>query len=140
MLAKRQMFTSRGLPSLSACVRDDVFLGRGNRLRQNGLRPLSNVGISSGFPRRPPGRRCCAIRANSSSELEDGQIEGVRTWISRFLFLAASPSLPCPVPSVSSSPHSFICACSCLCVCVPVCRCVHFLASPTRAVNRQSLI
>ena len=76
--ATRQMLTSRIVPSLSACVRDDVYLGRGNRSRQHGLRQSSYEGGSSGSPRRPPGRTCRAVRANSSSELEDGQIEGVR--------------------------------------------------------------
>jgi len=98
------MLTSRIVPSLSACVRDDVYVGRGNRLRQNGLRQSSSEGGSSGSPRRPPGRTCRAVRANSSSELEDGQIEGVRMLNpSPSVYLSPSLSLSCySLPSLSS--------------------------------------
>ena len=102
--ATRQMLTSRIVPSLSACVRDDVYLGRGNRSRQHGLRQSSYEGGSSGSPRMPPGRTCRAVRANSSSELEDGQIEGVRmSNPSPSVYLSPSLSLSCSsLPSLSS--------------------------------------
>ena len=71
------MFTPRAAHSLSANIRNDVFLGRGRNLRGKALRKVSNVWKSTGPSRRSPRRWRCTVRADASSELEDGQIEGV---------------------------------------------------------------
>jgi len=71
------MFTPRAAHSLSANIRNDVFLGRGRNLRGKALRKVSNVWKSTGPSRRSPRRWRCTVRADASSELEDGQIEGI---------------------------------------------------------------
>lgn len=68
-------------PSLTSRVRSDVFLRRSRAsgektlLRQSvNVRRKSRFAVPAGAGRRP----CVAVRADATSELEDGQIEGVR--------------------------------------------------------------
>ena len=74
--ATPQMFAPRAAHSLSANIRNDVFLGRRRALQGRALLKVSNVWKSKRPSLRNP-RRCCTVRADAASELEDGQIEGV---------------------------------------------------------------
>ena len=74
--ATPQMFAPRAAHGLSANIRNDVFLGRRRALQGRALLKVSNVWKSKRPSLRNP-RRCCTVRADAASELEDGQIEGV---------------------------------------------------------------
>ena len=70
------MLTSRATANV-ATARSDVFFGRG---RTSGARTLRRAASTVGLRTSPKfgGRKPMAIRADAASELEEGQIEGVR--------------------------------------------------------------
>ena len=77
------MLSSCAVPNIRASARTHPFLGRGRSAgEQSLLRNTVNVRRKSRFC----GRTCLAVRADASSELEDGQIERVRVARPVFLF------------------------------------------------------
>lgn len=67
-------------PSLTSSVRSDVFFRRSRASGEKTLRQSVNVRRKSRFavPAGVGRRSYVAVRADATSELEDGQIEGVR--------------------------------------------------------------
>ena len=96
-----EMLSSCAVPNIRASARTHPFLGRGRSAGERSLlRNTVNVRRKSRFC----GRTCLAVRADASSELEDGQIEGVRVARPVFLFQTRATNRT-PSPRASSPPQ-----------------------------------